>query len=90
MEEFETIAFSMNIGEISPVFSTQLGFHLCTVVDRRAPEPKPFDEVKDAVLQRMLEEHRDAKFNQLLEQLKATAEIKDTDPDEANACPGGH
>jgi parvulin-like peptidyl-prolyl isomerase len=87
MEEFETIAFSMNVGEISPVFSTQLGFHLCTVLDRKSPEPKPFEDVKEAVRQRMLEEHRDQKFNQFLEELKATAKIEDTDPEET-CCPG--
>ncbi|HYF36330.1 MAG TPA: peptidyl-prolyl cis-trans isomerase, partial [Prosthecobacter sp.] len=89
MEEFETIAFSMNVGEISPVFNTQLGFHLCTVLERKAAEPKPFEEVREAVRQRMLEEHRDARFNAFLDQLKSTAEIKDTDPEESS-CPGGH
>lgn len=80
MEEFETIAFSMNQGEISPVFTTQLGFHICTVLDRRPPVPKPFEEVKEATRQRLLEEHRDKKFNALLEDLKTAAKIEDTDP----------
>jgi parvulin-like peptidyl-prolyl isomerase len=88
MEEFETIAFSMDIGEISPVFSTQLGFHLCTVLDRKAPEPRPFEEVKEAVRQRLQEEHRDQKFNQFLEQLKAAATIEDTDPEESSSSEG--
>ncbi|MDZ4288858.1 MAG: peptidylprolyl isomerase [Prosthecobacter sp.] len=89
MEEFETIAFSMNEGEISPVFNTQLGFHICTLLGRKAPEPKPFDEVKESIRLRMLEEHRDQKFNQLLEELKAGAKIEDTAP-EGTCCPGGH
>lgn len=80
MEEFETIAFSMNEGEISPVFTTQLGFHICTLLGRKAPAPKPFEEVKDAIAQRLLEEHRDKKFNAFLEELKAAAKIEDTDP----------
>jgi parvulin-like peptidyl-prolyl isomerase len=89
MEEFETIAFSMNEGEISPVFSTQLGFHLCTILGRKPPQPKPFEEVKDAIRQRMLDEHRDEKFNRLIEELKSSASIQDTDPpDDGNCCPG--
>ncbi len=89
MEEFETIAFSMGEGEISPVFTTQLGFHICTVTGRKPSVAKPFDEVKDEVTNRFLEEYRDKKFNVLLEELKAAAKIEDTDPpDEGINC--GH
>ena len=84
MEEFETIAFSMGEGEISPVFSTQLGFHVCTVTGRRPSVARPFEEVKADVRNRFLEEYRDKKFNALLEELKATAKVEDTDPEGAN------
>ncbi|MBL9177528.1 MAG: peptidyl-prolyl cis-trans isomerase [Verrucomicrobiaceae bacterium] len=89
MEEFETIAFSMGEGEISPVFTTQLGLHICTVTGRKPSVAKPFDEVKEEVKNRFLEEHRDKKFNAFLEELKAAAKIEDTDPpDESANC--GH
>lgn len=89
MEEFETIAFSMGEGEISPVFTTQLGLHICTVTGRKPSVARPFDEVKDEVKNRFLEEHRDKKFNAFLEELKAAAKIEDTDPpDEGVNC--GH
>ena len=84
MEEFETIAFSMREGEISPVFHTQLGFHICTLLGCKPQEVMPFEMVKEAVRQRMLEEFKDAKFNELIEQLKEAAEIRDTDPLEEN------
>jgi parvulin-like peptidyl-prolyl isomerase len=84
MEEFETIAFSMREGEISPVFHTQLGFHICTLLGCKPQEVMPFEMVKEAVRQRMLEEFKDAKFNELIEQLKEAAEIRDTDPPEEN------
>jgi parvulin-like peptidyl-prolyl isomerase len=90
MEEFETIAFSMGVKEISPVFTTQLGFHICTVLDRKPSEPISFEIVKDAVRQRMIEEYKDTKFNELIEELKKNSDIKDTDPPEENGCPGGH
>ena len=83
MEEFEAIAFSMNLNEISPVFTTQLGFHLCKVMGRRDPAPVPLDQIKDAVRNRMMEESRDKKFNAFVEELKATAKIEDTAPCEA-------
>jgi parvulin-like peptidyl-prolyl isomerase len=89
MEEFETIAFSMGEGEISPVFTTQLGFHVCTVTGRRPSVAKPFDEVVEDVKVRFTEEHRDKRFNAFLAELKAAAKIEDTDPpDDDESC--GH
>lgn len=91
MEEFEAIAFSMDVGEISPVFVTQLGFHICRVSDRRPAAPKPFEEVRELVLLRILEEHRDRRFNEFVEELKKTAKIEDTDPPEDGCgCGAGH
>jgi len=86
MEEFETIAFSMNETEISPVFTTQLGFHICRLVGRKVPEAMPYEMVKEAVRQRVSEEHKDRRFNELIEQLKSCAEIQDTDPPEENGA----
>ena len=88
MEEFEAIAFSMNEDEISPVFTTQLGFHVAKLTGRRPTAPLPFEEVKDAVKSRMLEEYRDAKFHAFLEELKKGAKVEDTDPPESEAS--GH
>ncbi len=91
MEEFEAIAFSMRLDEISPVFVTQLGFHICKLTGRHSAEPKPFEEVSDQVRQRILEVHRDKKFNEFVDVLKKTATIKDTDPPEDNCgCGSAH
>lgn len=89
MEEFESIAFSMNEGEISPVFTTQLGFHLCKVTGRKPPVPVPFSEVRDRVKHAFLEEYRDSKFNTFVDDLKAKADVQDTDPD-GDYSDGGH
>lgn len=86
MEEFETIAFSMEKGEISPVFTTQLGFHLCKLMDRRSPEAVPFEEVREKVKTKYLDDSRDQKFNAYLERLKSEADVKDTDPQEGCGC----
>ncbi len=82
MEEFESIAFSMAVAEVSPVFTTQLGFHICKVTDRKPAVPKPFEEVKDLVRHRLVELYRDGKFNEFVDDLKKLAEIEDTEPEE--------
>ncbi|MBX7212182.1 MAG: peptidyl-prolyl cis-trans isomerase [Verrucomicrobiaceae bacterium] len=89
MEEFEAIAFSMDENDISPVFTTQLGFHIAKVIGRRPPAPLPFEEAKEAVRNRLLDAYRDEKFNTFLEELKAAATIEDTDPEETG-CGCGH
>jgi parvulin-like peptidyl-prolyl isomerase len=86
MEEFEAIAFSMAVGEISPVFTTHMGFHICKLVERKGGEPLPFEDVKDIIRQRILEEYRDKKFNAYVDELKAKAKIEDTEPEEDCGC----
>jgi parvulin-like peptidyl-prolyl isomerase len=90
MEEFVAIAFSMRDGEISPVFTTQLGFHICKVTGRKPPVPKPFDEVMELVRQRIINKHRDDKFNTFVDELKAVAKIEDTEPEEDCGCGTEH
>lgn len=80
MEEFEVIAFSMSVGEISPVFTTQLGLHLCKLLGRKSPQPRPFEEAQSDVRNRMLEGHRDQQFHRFLEKLRAEAVIIDEEP----------
>lgn len=82
MEEFETIAFSLETGEISPVFGTHLGLHICTVTDRRPPTPKPLSEVKEAVMDLLCSLHREKKIESFVEGLKSESTIEDSDPDE--------
>ncbi len=79
MEEFETIAFSMEVGELSPVFTTQLGFHICKLLDRKPSAPLPFEEIKEAVAARMTEDRRDKAFNAFVDWLKTEANIEDSE-----------
>ena len=80
MDEFELITFSMDIGEISPVFSTQWGMHLAKLTDRRCPKPIPLDEVKDEISDLIKAEHRESNLKAYIEKLKEKATIKD-DPE---------
>jgi len=82
MEEFETIAFSMEDKEISPIFGTHLGLHICTVIGRKVPEPKPFDEIREAALDLLQSQHREEKIEAFVQDLKKDAKIEDIDPDE--------
>lgn len=75
LEEFDTIVFSMEAGEISPVFASHWGFHLVKVTERRAPAVKPFEEVREQVRAQLEAEHRSRTTRDLVDKLKAGAVI---------------
>ncbi len=82
MDEFEVVAFSMNVGEISPVFPMHGSFHIATVTDRKPSEAIPFDEVKDAVKDAWLQADRDAKIKDYIAELKKTAKIEEVEEED--------
>ena len=77
MEEFDLIVFSLDAGEMSPVFASHWGFHLVKLEERRDPSPLPFDEVREDVRERLIAEHRSQSTRALVERLKAAAVIEE-------------
>ena len=84
-EEFEVVAFSLDVGEISPVFATPFGYHLITVTDRKPATPKPFEEVREQVLELVLAERRQEKTRKLVEELQARATIDEVEEESVPA-----
>ncbi len=82
MDEFEIVAFSMKEGEVSPVFTTQHGFHLAKVTGRKAGEPKPFESVRAGIEAELTAQRQDAKLQELVDALKKTAKIEYIEPEE--------
>jgi hypothetical protein len=79
-EEFELVAFSMNVGEISPVFASPFGLHLVKVTERKPAMPKPFDEVREQVREHFLQDRQQEKTRLLVEELQGKATIEDEVP----------
>ena len=78
-EEFEIVAFSMDVGEISPIFATPFGYHLIKLTETKPATPRPFEEVRDAVREQMLAERKQEKTRQLVKELEARATIEDVE-----------
>jgi len=76
VEEFDVILFSMNPGEISPVFQTSFGYHIATVYEIKKEEKMELSEcaedIKEMIHGRMVNEILD----QWLEKVKQKANIK--------------
>src|SRR4051812_40505224 len=79
-EEFELVAFSMNVGEISPVFGSPFGFHLVKVTERKPSLPKPFDDVREQVREHLMQDRQQEATRKLVEELQAKATIEDEAP----------
>ncbi len=76
-EEFELVAFSMNVGEVSPVFASGVGYHIVKVTGHKPSAAKPFDDVKNDVRTLLLQQRRQEKMRELVATLQAKAHIED-------------
>lgn len=79
-EEFELVAFSMEVGELSPVFASPFGFHLVKLTERKPAVPRPFDEVREQVREHFLQDRQQEITRKRVEELQAKATIEDEVP----------
>ncbi len=78
LPEFDKAAFSLKDGEVSDPVRSQWGWHVIKVEERRASPPKPFEEVKDQLRERLLRSQLDRYTDQYVRELreKALVEVK--------------
>lgn len=77
--EFEKVAFSLPVGQVSDIVKTQFGYHLIKVTERRAPQAAQLAQVREQIKNQLLAKKRDAAFQAWLKQSKAKASIKRND-----------
>jgi parvulin-like peptidyl-prolyl isomerase len=73
--EFELIVFSMNPGEVSPVFKTQFGLHIATVLDRTGTRPMLFEECREQIAAVLLHDLKNEAIGAWVDAEKKRAEI---------------
>jgi parvulin-like peptidyl-prolyl isomerase len=77
--EFELIVFSMNPGEISPVFKTRFGLHIATVLGKTGSRPMQFEECRDQIASLLLHNLKNDAIGAWVDAEKERARIMITD-----------
>jgi len=74
--EVEKVAFALPTGQVSELVRTRTGFQVLKVEGRRGGEPRPFEQVKDEIRDKLTYEQRDALRQQYVTELKKDAVIE--------------
>jgi len=75
VEAFDAIVFSMNIGEISPIFLTEFGYHIVTVHEKKPPQLKPLDDVREEIIDSLRTEKGDELIATWVDEQKEKVEV---------------
>lgn len=75
--EFQQAAFSLPKGSISDLVKTQYGFHIIKVLDRESARTKSFEEVRESILQPVLEQKAGAEASDIADQMAAAVRESD-------------
>jgi parvulin-like peptidyl-prolyl isomerase len=76
IEEFDVILFSMDEGEISPIFQTQFGYHIATVYEKFPENRLAYDECKDNLKQVVHGKLRDQCVDKWIDKARIKADIQ--------------
>jgi peptidyl-prolyl cis-trans isomerase C len=76
LPEYEAVAFNMTkVGQISSPVKSQLGYHIIQLQGVKPPSYTPFDEVKDFIKQRIVQEKQNEVLEKYVADLKSKAKI---------------
>jgi peptidyl-prolyl cis-trans isomerase C len=73
---FDQAAFSMKPGEISDIVTTQFGYHIIKVTDRRSASTVPFEQVSARIKEFLTEQGKQKKADDFIQSLKQKAKIE--------------
>ena len=78
VEEFENIAFSMNVGEISDPVKTDYGYHLIHLTDKKEAKEANFEDHKEEIKQTLFDQKISTLYSTWITEQREKLEIEST------------
>jgi peptidyl-prolyl cis-trans isomerase SurA len=85
--ELEKVAFALSPGGVSDVVRTRAGLQILKVEERRGGGPRPFDEVKEEIRGRLMNDQAESYRGQFVAELRKEATIDVRLPELRDAAP---
>ena len=73
---FDAAAFALKPGEISDVVTTQDGYHIIKMVEKRDATMVPLEKVQPQIVQYLSEQKKRDRVNAFIEEVKKRAKIE--------------
>jgi len=80
-EEVELVAFTMRVGELSPVFSSSVGLHIVKLTEIKPSAARPFEAARDEVKRMFMEQRKRERAQELVKRLEQTAVVEEIPAD---------
>lgn len=71
----EKVVFSLNVGERTSIIKTSFGYEIAEVLDKKSAKSVTFEEVKDKVRERYIEDIVQNEYSNWIQELKSSADI---------------
>lgn len=76
LPEVDNAIFSLKEGEVSPVVESEIGFHIAKLIEKKAPHPLEYEDVREDLGNYIAQRAFTQKLENYLKDLKAKANIK--------------